>query len=230
MRMKLGWLANTRPDLLYEIATLAQVTQDKFHTSKRELLKRLNRAVRYAVGHLILLVIPKLNPKTVRTVGFSDLYFASNNDLSTQLGYILFMIDANGNSALLTFKFYKLQRIAQSAMAGEVIVFADMSDNAVKISKQLSRFMNQLIALQLLTDSKSLFNVISKGSCTSKKRLVLDIAAARRQFQISDKCNIGLMRSDDNLAHGLTKSIQQAALRTCVANGRMIINPILLII
>lgn len=64
-------------------------------------------------------------------------------------------------------------------MAGEVIAFADMSDEAVTLTKEVGHLLHRLVMLQLLTDSKYLFHVISKGSRTSEKRLMLEIAAAR---------------------------------------------------
>lgn len=230
MRMKLAWLANSRPDVLFEIATLAQVTDAMFNADKRDCIKRLNRAIRYAVTFRIPLAIPKLDPNSLKIIGYSDASFANNHDLSTQLGYIILMVDGHGNSVPLVFKSYKSRRITRSAMAGEVIAFADMSDAAVTINKELSRILGKPIPLQLLTDSKCLFDVISKGSKTSEKRLMLDIAVAREQFRVADVSDIGLVRSEDNLADGLTKSMQQAALRDCVASGTIRTNPVQTII
>ncbi len=34
MRMRLAWLANTRPDCVYEISQLAQVTEERFLTDE----------------------------------------------------------------------------------------------------------------------------------------------------------------------------------------------------
>lgn len=230
MRMKLGWLANTRPNVLFEIATLAQVTLEHFDSNRKECLRRLNRAVRYAVNHRIALAIPKLESKSVRVVGFSDASFANNRDLSTQLGHIVLLVDRHGNSAPLIFKSYKSRRITRSAMAGEVIAFADMSDAAVTLSKELGRVLSRRISIQLLTDSKCLFDVISKGSRTSEKRLMLDIAAAREQFRNKDVSDIGLVRSSDNLADGLTKCMHQAALRDVIRSGKLAVHPVQTII
>lgn len=41
MRMKLAWLANTRPDCLFEISQLAQVTETMFSKGHRDIIKRL---------------------------------------------------------------------------------------------------------------------------------------------------------------------------------------------
>lgn len=226
MRMRLAWLANSRPDVLFEIATLAQVTLDNFKVEKRNFIKRLNRAIRYAITHRVPLIISKLDPKTVKVVGYSDASFANNHDLSTQLGYIILLVDGMDNSVPLVFKSYKSRRITRSAMAGEVIAFADMSDAAVTINKELSSILGHIVPLQLLTDSKCLFDVISKGSRTSEKRLMLDIAVAREQFRVSDVSDIGLVRSASNLADGLTKAMQQASLRACLGTGITHVTPV----
>lgn len=160
MRMKLGWLTNTRPDVLFEIAILAQVTDAQFKASKRDCLKHLNRSVRYAITHRALLTIPKLNVSSICIIGFSDAPFANNRDLSIQLGYISLLVDKNCNSVPIILKSYKSRRITRSAMAGEVTAFEDMSDAAVTLSKEVSRLLYRSVALQLLSGSQSLFDVI----------------------------------------------------------------------
>lgn len=91
-------------------------------------------------------------------------------------------------------------------MDGKFISFEDMSDVAVTLSKELGGLLVHLLPLQQLTDSKCLFEVISNGSRTSEKRLMLDIAAAREQFRTSEISDIGLVQSAYNLADGLTKT------------------------
>ena len=63
-----------------------------------------------------------------------------------------------------------------------------------------------------MTDSKSLFDIISKGSRTSEKRVTLDIHTARQAYQSREISNIGFVRSSDNLADGLTKPKMQKAI------------------
>eukprot|EP00171_Calliarthron_tuberculosum_P023641 IDg23641t1 len=207
MRMKLAWLANTRPDCLFNISQLAQVTEARFDADSTTTIKQLNSAVRDAIENRISLLIPKLDLATVRVVGYSDSSFANNFDLSTQLGYICFLCDETGKSAPIQFKSYKSKRVVRSAMAGEVIAFSDLFDTAATLSDELSVVLNRTIAVQLLTDSKSLFDVISKGSRTSEKRTMLDIAAAREGFRDKVISDIGFVRSSSNLADGLTKKM-----------------------
>ena len=63
MRMKLAWLAHTRPDCLFEISQLAQVTEDRFKENKVTIIKRLNRVVDFSLRNHFALKIPKLDRK-----------------------------------------------------------------------------------------------------------------------------------------------------------------------
>eukprot|EP00171_Calliarthron_tuberculosum_P023142 IDg23142t1 len=68
-------------------------------------------------------------------------------------------------------------------MGGEVIAFSDLFDRTSTLAAEIGTIYKKRIPVQLLTDSKSLFDVISKGSRTSEKRMMLDIAAARERFR-----------------------------------------------
>ena len=59
--------------------------------------------------------------------------------------------------------------------------------------------------MHLFTDSKSLFDIMSKGSSASEKRITLDIHAARQGHKEQKTSNIGFARSSANLAGGLPK-------------------------
>ena len=61
----------------------------------------------------------------------------------------------------------------------------------------------------LLTDTKPLFDIISKSNRTSEKRILLDIRAAREGYENRDVSNIRLARSSANLADGLTEEEMQ---------------------
>jgi len=221
MRMKLAWLVHTRADCLFEISQLAQVTVERFNKDRKSSITRLNKATRFAVDNPLAIRIPKLDMETIKVVGFADASFANNYDLSTQLGHIVFLCDSAGNAAPIAFKSYKSRRVVRSAMAGEVIAFSDMFDVAVTLAEELRTIYNRTIPLHLLTDSKALFDIISKGSRTSEKRMMLDIAAAREGFRDRIISDIGFVRSSDNLADGLTKPMQQAALQRVLQSGKL---------
>ena len=48
MRMRLAWLSHTRPDCLYDISRLAQITESTFINTPSTFITILNKATRYA--------------------------------------------------------------------------------------------------------------------------------------------------------------------------------------
>ena len=220
MRMKLAWLSNTRPDLLFEISQLAQITSYRFATSANACIKRLNSAVRYALDNDASLKFRRLERDSLRLVGFSDASYANNHDLTSQLGRIIMLSDKSNNSIPISFKSYKSRRVTRSVLSAEVIAFADLFDDALAIRSQLEHALQDTVPMHLLTDSKSLFDVISKGSRTSEKRIMLDIHATKQAYQSREISNIGFVRSENNLADGLTKEKKQRALFDAMVTGK----------
>ena len=182
MRMRLAWLSNTRPDLLFEISQCAQVTLERFKAKAQAFWKRLNSAIRYANNNVAHLKLPKLELSSVRIVGYSDASFANNHDLSSQLGRIARLIDDDDAAIRICFKSYKSRRVTRSVLSAEVIAFADLFDDAVALRYQIEQALKRAVPMHLLTNSKSLFDIISKGSKSSEKRIMLDIHAARRAY------------------------------------------------
>ena len=58
-----------------------------------------------------------------------------------------------------------------------------MFDEAFAIKDTIEMAIANSVQLHLLTDSKSLFHIISKGSRTNEKRLILDVYAARKGYK-----------------------------------------------
>ena len=122
------------------------------------------------------------------------------------------LIDASYSAILVGFKSYKSRRVARLVLVAEIIAFSDTFDEAFAIRHQLQQVTGMRVPLHLMTDSKFLFDVLSKSSRTSESRLMIDVASAREAYQAKEIDNIGFVRSDANLADGLTKSNKQSSL------------------
>ena len=72
MRMRLAWLANTRPDLQFEISQIAQVAAQRFKDDAHAHLLRLNAAIRYAHSNPAHLKFTKLDYSSLHIIGYSD--------------------------------------------------------------------------------------------------------------------------------------------------------------
>ena len=90
-------------------------------------------------------------------------------------------------------------------LSAEVVAFADLFDDAFSIRSQLEETTCRGVAMPLLTESKSLFDKRSKGSPTNEKRIMIDTRSARQTYQAHEISNIGFVRSENNIADGLTK-------------------------
>lgn len=181
--MELAWLVNTRLYWLCEISQLAEVIEEKFDTNKNKLARQLVLAARYGVQNLIFLKVHRLDLKALRVVGSSDSSFANNRDLFSQLRYGLFFADDTKAAAPVNSKSYKARRVTRFAMSGEMIVFSELFDAATTLVEEPSAMISRTVLVQLFIDSKSLRNVVSKGSRTLEKRRMLDTAAAREGWK-----------------------------------------------
>ena len=45
LRMKLAWLAHSRPDCMFEVSKMTQVARKRLEEDRRNFLKRVNRTV-----------------------------------------------------------------------------------------------------------------------------------------------------------------------------------------
>jgi hypothetical protein len=79
--------------------------------------------------------------------------------------------------------------------------------------------LRQKVPLTILTDSKSLFDVIIKSSTTSKRRLMIDITAVRNAYNDQELSDVGFVRTKYNPADSFTKIGHCEALETIVKTG-----------
>lgn len=220
-RMRVAWLSHTRLDCLYDINQLAQVTAEVFNEYKSEVVEQYSKLVEMIRTEDLPIKVPKLNIETLRLIGFSDASFGSNRDLSSQLGYVVFLGDDSSNVVPIIFKSYKARRVTKSPMSAEVIAFADMFDAAVALKTELQWILGRTIPVQLFTDSLCLFKIISKGSRTSEKRTMIDVAAAREGFRDMHISDIGFVRGKDNCADGLTKKMSRKVLQDIMRTHKL---------
>eukprot|EP00171_Calliarthron_tuberculosum_P008355 IDg8355t1 len=84
-------------------------------------------------------------------------------EISQLAQHICFLAENRSNAVPIDFKSYKSKRVVRSVMVGDVIAFRDLFDRAVTLAAKISAIYEKRIPVQLLTDSKSLFNVILKA-------------------------------------------------------------------
>ena len=110
----------------------------------------------------------------------------------------------------------------------KVIAFANLFDQAFALRSLMEHAMNRSAPMHLMTDSRSLFYILSKVSRTSEKRVTLDIHTTRLVYQAHETSNIGFVCLSDSLADGSKNPrckrpssiyLQPHHTHLCVSNG-----------
>ena len=154
-------------------------------------MRRAIKAFRYAQDKPGMVTLPNLQSSILRFVGYSDGGYFSNHDLTSQIGRTKLIMDESGASSPIIFSSYKSRRVARSVLSAERNAFADLFDDAYALRSQIENTLNHAVPMHFLTDSKSLFEIISKGRRMSEKRIMLDIHAARQACKLHEISNIG---------------------------------------
>lgn len=86
-------------------------------------------------------------------------------------------------------------------------------DHAFSIARDLEAMLGKAMLVYLYTDSKQLFDALTKGKQTTERRLMIEIMAARQAYRRFEIAAIGLVRGEDNPADGLSKVNDNGALQ-----------------
>ena len=141
--------------------------------------KSLNSAITYAQNTNLGIKFPKLNTETTTIREYSDAGFAKNDDLKSQLGMIILLVDKYHNACLLHYASWKSRRVVRSILAAELYAFVSYNDCCQIIAHDLFRIVGKRFPVHLMTDSKSIFDTVTKLSSVSEKRLMIDISSLR---------------------------------------------------
>lgn len=218
-RQKLQWLVHTRPDIACAVNKSTQVTEKAFGKQKFDELNKIVNHVHRNPGRGLLQ--RKLDLQTMYMRVYADGSFADNEDLTTQLGYLVFLCDASGSCNIVQYSSHKSRRVVRSVLGGETYAFADGLDYGLSLKHDLEQMLGRKLGLRMFTDSKSLFDVISKNSTTTEKRLMVDVQAMREAYERMELSDVAWVKSEDNPADSLTKVKENAVLNRIVDEGKV---------
>ena len=100
---------------------------------------------------------------------------------------------------------YKAERVTRSVLGSEVMAFADEFDMKYTIKYDIQSILNKVILLRMLTDSLSLFDVLTKATVTTEKRLMIDLQNVKDSYHNNEIYHVAFILSENTLADPLTK-------------------------
>lgn len=195
------WCTHTSPGIPFISASSAQVRKETFSQTS---VTNINNGTQFLrkTEHLHLNQ-PHLNLDKMKIKPYADSSFANSTDPSAQIGFIFLLCD----SVKFHVRHYSRknsQRVVRSVLGGEVSAFADAFENAFPIQWDLYFIKKLHVPIEALTQSPSLFDVITKCTVTTENPLVLDIHSVRNAFHAIEICNVGSARPESNQAHAFT--------------------------
>lgn len=217
-RAVFAWIGLTRPDLACVINRAAQVTQKTFSLEKiRELNQSISIASKSSSRQLVYYPLDK---KTLHLRVYADACFANNEDLSTQMGFIILLCDHSNSCHVLDYSSKKCKRVVRSVLGGEVYAMAEAFDRAYMLNCDLESIYNMTIPLHMFTDFRSMFDVLTKSSSISEHRLMIDLSALQEAYKPEDINHVGLVSCKDNMADPFTKLKPNNALDKMLVTGK----------
>lgn len=150
---------------------------------------------------------------------YSDASFGTNTDVSSQIGFIVLFCDKNDNFHVLDYASRKAKRVARSITGGDVHAISEAFDAAFMLRHDLEDFHGSKIPLHMFNDSHQLFDVMTKVSSTSERRLMIDVAALRESYNSFEIDQLVLLRGKMNIADALTKATPNCRLDTLLSTS-----------
>ena len=218
-RGKASYLSScTRPDIA---CAVNQLSQRKASEASESDFKRLDVVFKRLREDPTELVYGNVDLDTAELHVFADASFATNVDLSSQLGYIVLLVDQDKNCSIITWSSTKCKRVTRSVLAAELYATANAFDIGFAIAHTFGHLLGRKIELRVFTDSRTLFDAIISFCAMTEKRLLIDIACLRQAYRSGELANLGWIRSEQNVADALTKDKVNSALHNVLRDHKL---------
>ncbi len=151
-------------------------------------MKNIDRGIKYIA----------LDLEYVKLFVFVDGSFANNKDFSSQIGYLIILMnktetDSTGTDEftikgnLIYYSSTKSKRVTRSILASKIYGIVGGVDMTIIINTTIKMITEQLgfsyTLIIVYTDSYSLYKCLVKLSTTKEKRLMIDIIALRQLYE-----------------------------------------------
>lgn len=204
LRAKVQYIATTtRPDL----ASPSQLRAAEVTNPIRSTFRKLKDLVNYCHKSKDLgLKFVALDKESIRIVLFTDASFGNKRDLSSQMGFLIVIVDRADNANILHYGSQKCRRVTRSVMAAEVLALVHGFDNDYVVKHTLCELLGKELPIDVFVDSQTTFNCVGKNAATLEKRPQIDVSALRESHRLREMRRFGLIPGNTNPADGLTKA------------------------
>lgn len=217
-----------QPEAAFDLSVAAQAQQPT-----DEDFDKLNKRLQWQIDNQDrgLRMVP-LDLTTAKIMVFTDGSFANNKDMSSQIGFIMVVVnetmsttyfDIIGN--VLHYTSVKCKRVTRSVLASEIYGMMSGFDIGMATSSTFRQIADRLglppLPLVLCTDSRSLYEALIRLSTTDEKRLMIDVMALREAYERREISELRWIDGRDNPADAMTKATPNTALETLIDTNEL---------
>src|SRR6266536_1720458 len=157
-----------------------------------------------------------LNIYSLNLIVFTDASFANNKDLSSQIGFVIVLMDQNWTVNIIHWSSIKCKRVTRSVLASELYALAYGFDIRAAIKSTIEKILHTILLLVLCTDLKSLYDCLVKLGTTQEKRLMVDLMCLQQSYKRQEIAKIKWIDGNSNPTDAMTKSKPCQALRDLI--------------
>ena len=169
----------SQPETTFDLSFAAQVVNPRENDAKA-----LNKRLQWQIDHFDRgLRFVRLDISTLTLMVFTDASFANNQDLSSQIGYVIVLADATNKANIIHWSSTKCKRVTRSVLASELYAMAQGFDVGAVIKSSVENILNILLPMVVCVDSKSLYDCLVKLGTTQEKRLMVDVMCLRQSYE-----------------------------------------------
>lgn len=189
MRAAASWIYHSRPGICSILNRDYQITEEKFSLNH---VKCLNKTIiKLKRTSSTTLKYKMLDIDSIHLRVYTGASFASTEDNSSHVGYIILLTDNYDACHVLAYSSNNSKRVVRSILAGEIFLFKTAFDHAFVLHHDIGRIIGKSIRIAMFTDSEQLFNLITIASNATDKRLIVEITAAKEAHNRYETSNSG---------------------------------------
>ncbi len=168
-----------QPEAAFDLSFIAQIVNPK-----EKDVKALNKHIQWLINNPTRgLYFVQLDLISLKFVIFTDALFANNYDLSSQIGFVVTLVDSDGKANIIHRSSIKCKRITRSVLASELYIMVYGFDVGAMLKSTMECVLKQSVPMILYTDSKSLYDCLVKLGTTQEKRLMVDIICLQQSYE-----------------------------------------------
>ena len=203
-----------QPEAAFDLSFAAQVINPK-----EEHAKHLNKRLQWQIDNPsrgLRFIQLDTSKDSLKLIVFTDSSFANNQDLSSQIGFVIILMDKDNRTNIIHWSSIKCKRVTRSVLASELYGMAHGFDIGAAIKSTIERILQIPLPLILCTDSRSLYDCLVKLGTTQEKRLMVDLMCLRQSYERREIAEIKWIDGDSNPADAMTKSKPCQALKDLI--------------